>query len=115
MSRDGQMKLSELKPCACCGGALLKPPAGAWYVIRQTQAMINPQEGNRVLGMTQFFQGSIGLAEQFETSKPVKIFGDMEPALMNEIHICFNCWVSQKFDGLRDVLEKSEAKDVVTE
>lgn len=101
---DGQMKLSDLKPCASCNGALLKPSAGMWYVIRKTQAMLNPRDANRVLGLTQFFQGSIGLAETFETSKPVMILGDCDRELMDEVHICFECWTSAKFDAIRVLL-----------
>jgi hypothetical protein len=107
---EGQMKLSELKPCACCSGPLLTRGIIQWYVLRQTMAMLKPQDTNRVLGLTQFFQGSIALAEAFETSKPVTILGDCEPELMTEIHICFNCWISNKFDAVRPLFEAEAEK-----
>lgn len=97
------MRLSELKPCAMCKGALRRPPAAQWYVLRMSHAMLNPQTANRVLGLTQFFQGGLGLAEAFETEKPVVILGDCEKELMHEVHICFDCWTSKAFDGMRDL------------
>jgi hypothetical protein len=85
------MKLSEVKPCAVCHGPLLKP-MGTWYVVRVTQAMINPRSANQVMGMAQFFQGNLALAELFAPAdEAILIMGDKEPALMTELHICFDC------------------------
>ncbi len=105
---EGHLKLSELRPCAACGGPLIKRPCIQWYVVRQTTAMLVPMDTNRVLGLTQFFQGHLGLAETFETSKPVHIMGDHDAALLTELHVCLDCWASPKFDGLRVLLEKAE-------
>lgn len=101
LSVDGQMKLSELAPCKSCGGPLLSKGVAQWYVLRKSAAMIRVKDANRVLGLTQFFQGSVALAEIFETSKPVMVLGDCEPVLMTEVHVCYNCWVSDKFDSVR--------------
>jgi hypothetical protein len=54
---EGQLKLSELKPCAKCGGPLRKPPSIQWYVVRMCHAMLNPRATNEVLGLAQYFQG----------------------------------------------------------
>ena len=87
------MRLSELKPCAVCRSPLLKPGTGTWYVVRVSQAMLNRRAVNQTLGLTQYFQGALGLAEVFSpgADDAVLIFGDKEPALLTEIHICFDC------------------------
>lgn len=88
------MKLSEAKPCAICGGPLLgQPHVGSWYVVRVSQAMVMPRQANQVVGLAQIFQGSIGLAEVMapDADGAILIMGDKEPALMTELHICFDC------------------------
>lgn len=109
---EGQMQLSELRPCAQCDGPLINPKEGAmqWYVLRSSMAMIQPVAANRVLGLTQFFQGSIKLAEVFEGSKPVMILGDMDARMQDEIHICFSCWTSDAMDAVRRLFEKESKR-----
>jgi hypothetical protein len=87
------VKLSDLKPCACCNRPLCKPPLSSWYVIRISQAMVNPRAANEVLGLTQVLQGALAIAEAFapDAGNAVTILGDKEPALMREIHICLDC------------------------
>lgn len=93
------MKLSELKPCACCNGPLCLPGIGTWYVLRVCQAMVNPQAANEVLGMTQMYGGfhALGIAEAMapRPDEAVMILGDEEPKLLEEIHVCFNCWTGE--------------------
>jgi hypothetical protein len=106
------MKLSELKPCALCGGPLLRPPCGTWYVLRVTQAMVNPAAARQVLGLTTMLWGALGLAEAFapEPEEAVMVFGDKDRHLMTELHVCFDCWVG-KLSVLGMAVEKAgEAK-----
>lgn len=91
------MKLSSLKPCACCRGPLRSPMCATWYVIRMTQAMVNRQHANEVVGLNTMFGGAFGLAEMMAPAadKAVMILGDDEPKLMTEIHVCFDCLVGK--------------------
>lgn len=103
------MKLSELKPCASCNGPLLKPPAGNWYVIRQTIAMVSPNSAQSVMGLAAYFRGHLGLAEAFapEADKAVMILADQPGApKASEIHICMDCYV-RHFGRLGVLLESS--------
>lgn len=75
------MKISDLKPCACCGGPLLNPPVATWYVIRLSQAMLHPRHAREVVGLTQIFNGAMGLAEGMAPAadKAVMVLGDEDP------------------------------------
>jgi hypothetical protein len=98
------MKLTDLRPCDACNGPLQGKPGGVrsatWYVVRVTQAMLNPKAAGRTLGLAQFFgQGSISpaalnLAEVMGDcgDDAVMILGDKEPALTTELFICFDCY-----------------------
>lgn len=89
------MKLSELRPCASCGGKLTP----MWYVIRVSHALINPTAGNQVLGLTQMFGGNLALAEVMAPETDcVLITGDKEPSLMTEIHICQDCFLMKPIE-----------------
>jgi hypothetical protein len=83
------MKLSELKPCLVCSGKITP----IWYVIRVSQAMLNPHGANEVLGLTQML-GSLSLAEVI-SSQPdcVMVMGDEDPGLMTELAICQECFL----------------------
>lgn len=87
------MKLSELKPCFKCGGPLVKPPAGNWFVVRISSAMIDPFAARQVGGLAMIFGGALGLAETMAPApeKAVLILGDEQPALMAEFHLCMDC------------------------
>lgn len=91
------MKLSEAKPCANCGGPLLRPPMGTWYVLRISQAMVNPNAANAVLGTAQILGGHRGLAEVMAPAADdaIWILGDKQRELMTEIHLCFDCATSE--------------------
>ena len=94
------MKLSELKPCALCGGPLVaRQGLATWYVLRVSQAMVSPRAASQVMGLSQIFGGSLGLAEVLapDADGAVMIFGDKDPRLMQELHICFDC-----FHGVND-------------
>jgi len=104
------MKLSELRPCDSCNGPLTGKNAMrsmTWYVVRVSQAMLNPRAANEVLGMTQYFQGALGMAE-IMTPRPdeaVMILGDKEPQLMTELFLCLECACEPKH-GLAILIEK---------
>ena len=108
------MKLSDLKPCACCAGPLLNPMTGQWYVLRISQAMVNPRAANEVLGLAQYFQGHMGLAEMFApgTDDAVWVLADKDKRLQTELHVCFNCF-HDKLGQLGVLLEK--ANETITE
>lgn len=95
------MKLSELKPCANCGGKI----APIWYVVRISQAMIKPKEGNQVLGLMQVLGGSLALAETMAPEAHcVLVMGDADPTLMAEVAICQDCFL-MKFTDLVILME----------
>lgn len=100
------MKLSELKPCAVCGGKLVP----IWYVLRISQAMLKPNAANTVLGLRQMFGGSIALAEAMAPEPDcVLVMGDQEPLLMDEIHVCQACFLEKSLD--MPVLMESTRED----
>lgn len=87
------MKLSELKPCASCDGKLVP----IWYVVRISQATLNPSATNSTLGLVQHFgglgnAGALAVAEAMSPdSDCVMVLGDKEPSLMTELAICQKC------------------------
>ena len=99
------MKLSELKPCASCGGKLVP----IWYVIRVSSAMLKPQPANQVLGLRQIL-GSLTLAEAMAPDADcVLVMGDADPQLMTEIQICQPCFLEGKVE-LPLLMEKAGAE-----
>lgn len=99
------MKLTDLRPCDACNGPLQGKPGGVrsatWYVVRVTQAMLNPKAAGRTLGLAQFFgngdmaaPGALTLAEAMGDcgDDAAMILGDKEPELMTELFICFDCY-----------------------
>lgn len=111
------MRLSELKPCACCNGPLMKPPAGSWYVIRLTQALIDHRAARETGGLAMMFggfnaPGALAIAECMSPNADVvMIMGDKEPSLMTELHVCFDCMV-EKFSSLLHAAEVANREPV---
>jgi len=92
------VKLSDLKPCASCGGPLLQPPQDAWYAFRSSLAMLNCGAAREVLGMTMMLGGNLRcgplrLAEQFApcAEEAITILAEKDGALWTEGHVCFEC------------------------
>lgn len=108
------MKLSELKPCAGCGGPLLVKHIGQWYVVRSSMAILNPQAANQTLGLAQFFQGSMALAEAFSpaVNDAVIICGDKEPALLDEVHLCFECFYGKPLGMLLEGVREKKNREL---
>ena len=101
------MKLSEMRPCAKCHGKV----APIWYVLRVSQAMINPRAGNQVLGMMQMLGGNLALAETIAPEPDcVLVMGDKEPALMTELNLCQGCFMEGGID-LALLMEASGERD----
>jgi hypothetical protein len=88
------MKLSELRPCDVCGGKL----APSFYVLRMSIALISPTPTNQVLGLAQYFQGNLGLAEVFapESDQAVVVAMDEKEhtGLMQEFFVCTTCYMA---------------------
>lgn len=76
------MKLSELTPCAICGG----PIAPLFYRIRVEQMMVDANAANRYLALTTMFGGSSALANLFSDN-------DNGTLLLqeNSVLICSDC------------------------
>lgn len=87
------MKLSELRPCASCGGTL---DGGIFYIVWSSVAVIDAHAANRTLGLTQFFGGTgagLQLAEAMGADADcVKIGSDVEPNLKTFLFLCTSCY-----------------------
>lgn len=108
------MKLSELRPCDNCGGKIIP----TFMVLRISHALFKPQAMNEVLGMTQYFQGHLELAEMFVGDESVVLVtGDEDKQLMTELFICQDCYmmkpldIAQLVEKRHDALQKSDTED----
>lgn len=100
------MKLSELRPCDNCGQKI----APLFYVARVSQAMVMPA-ANQVLGMTQYFNGNLALAEMFAPEdEVVKVFGEEKKELMDELLLCSDCACEKYLNLLVLVEKRNQAK-----
>jgi hypothetical protein len=66
----------------------------SFHILRITQALFNGWRVNEHLGMTQYLQGNMALAEIFTPApdEAILVMGDEEPELMSEIFLCNECW-----------------------
>lgn len=94
------MKLSELKPCACCGGKL--PPI--WWILKGSLCAVDRQAANETLGLAQMFQGNLALAEVMgaQPDNAVVVQGDKQPDAWSTIFLCMDCasGVGEKYSWL---------------
>lgn len=91
------MKLTDLRPCDQCRGAI----APHFYVVRLTQALINARVANEVLGLNQMFGGqALGLAETMASAADdaVMVMGDKDPQLVTTIFLCPQCFLGGAVD-----------------
>ena len=103
------MKLSELRPCDSCDGPLRTPMNAGFYVVRSSLAIFKPAAANQVLGLTQIFQGALGLAEAMAPDPDVVLVaGDEQPELLEELLICGECYLGKPLD-LPILVEKRNA------
>lgn len=89
------MKLMDLRPCDNCKGKLIPQ----FHIIRITDALFNSQRVNEQLGMTQFFQGHMALAEMFTPApdEAILVIGDEDQKLMTEIFLCNDCFLRVEY------------------
>ena len=89
------MKLSQLRMCDNCDG----PVKQIFYVVRLSLAAVSPNAFNQVAGLTQMYGGALGLAEVMAPDADVvKIAGDEDKALMKELLICQECYMTKPLD-----------------
>ena len=99
------MRLSEIRPCDNCG----KPIAPIFYVVRTSIAVFNTNATNEILGLARMIGGSIALAEAMGSQlEAVKIGGETDSHLWDEIFLCNDCHVSNV--NLAVLAEKIHAK-----
>lgn len=112
------MKISDLKPCAVCKGKIVP----IWYVIRISQAILNPGAARSTLGLVQHFggiekAGALAIAEAMSPEPDcVMIFGDKDAGLMTEIFVCQKCFLHEPLDMavLMEAAREKEAEAVST-
>lgn len=100
-------KVTDLRPCDNCGG----PIHPNFMVVRVSQAVIDANAVNQVLGTAQLMGGSIGFGELFAGEpQAVKVFGDVVPALWTELVICQDCFYGNTLE-LPILVEKAQKKN----
>ena len=111
-----KLKLSEIRPCDFCGGQLR---GGVFRSLIVGYGAVNPQKANQVLGLTQMFQGHIGLAEMFAPhAEEVITITDREefPELSTLLFVCTECFsrpleVAIALERMREHDTSSAAQD----
>lgn len=89
------MKLSEIRPCDACGGAI----ATGSYLLRLSLLVVSPRAVNQVLGLNQIFGGALKLAEAFAPDdNPVKVAGEEDPSLWTDALVCQRCALGAPID-----------------
>ena len=106
------MRLSDAKPCICCGGPLTKRSMINWYVIRVSTAIVNPRVANTVLGTMQI-TGSLQIAEAMApgAEDAIAIVGDLPGSTWTELHICFDCFTDGHLGDLPCLAVKQQDAD----
>ncbi len=100
------MKLSQLRPCDCCGGKI----APIFNVVRISMAVMNQQAISREIGMAQICGGHLGLASIIGANEDVvKIAGDEDSKLMTELYICNDCMFLKPVN-LAELMEQETAR-----
>ncbi len=67
-----------------------------FHLVKHSIVAVNAQKANQVLGLTQFFQGHIGLAEVMAPEVDVAtIAGEFNKALWSEFFLCQECYYSK--------------------
>lgn len=92
------MKLSEMKPCAKCGGKI----APIIYRVTVERHFVNVQAVNTTLGLTQMFNGNLALAEVMTSQPDATQLVDTNTALF-----CQDCGIGV----WSDVLPPEEDED----
>lgn len=104
------MKLSELKPCAKCGGKLEgQHGSPIFYVINVSQAVLNPTAINHVLGMHQYFQGkALGLAELMapDSDEAAVVLAEQPGIEWTKLFLCMDCGMAGDIN-IAELMEKT--------
>lgn len=95
------MKLSQLRPCDCCGEGLLQSKDGSryalFYLVTVDRALIRPGAAGRVMGLAQFLGDSLMLAEVMgpDADDAVAIASKVDPELKaDEYMLCQRCYTT---------------------
>jgi len=85
-----EMKLSQIRPCDHCCGAIVP----IFFVVWTSFAVFNADATNEMLGLARMFQGSLALAEVMGSlPEAVKIGGEENKELWVEVYLCQNCYI----------------------
>ncbi len=91
------MKLSEVRKCDVCGGALMTN--GMFYVVRTSLAFVSHKAAQQTMGLYTIFGGgssALGIAEAMSPDPDViKVAGDEDKKLMSEALICQECYLTK--------------------
>lgn len=94
------MKLSELRPCDGCGGVLMPPSAGMFYVVDLQGAILDRAALMQVDGIGRIWGKSVmedprvlRIAETFAPlgDQAVQLLGEHRPELKSRLLLCMNC------------------------
>lgn len=111
------MKLSELKPCAGCGGPLMinrqDIRINQFFVVDSSMAMLDPKSANQTLGLAQYFQGNLQLAEIMgpAAETAVRVAGDLDPKLKDRVFICFECFYGKPLGLILEAAASRQSKE----
>lgn len=112
------MKLSDLKPCACCGGKIVP----IFHVVTIKLAALDQKAARGVLGLTEVLgglgnPGAFAIAECMspDTDVAVKVLGEGDEACDREhnktavkhIFVCNDCYLTKPM-SLAELDEKAQ-------
>jgi len=98
------MKLSDLRPCFFCSGRVTP----IVIEIKASRHFIRPIEANQALGLAQYFQGNLALAEAFTGHADVTV--QIEPEV--SVLACGDCF-AEKLSAVYDMLLSQPMEGVV--
>jgi len=108
------MKISDLRPCANCGGKITGPEGRCpqFYVLKFSTALLNPREIQRQMAGAEYV-GHFGIAQALGMvdSQPVAtIIGDEEGGRWLTIYLCQECYIMKPIN-LLELIEKAQAQE----
>lgn len=111
------MKLSQLRPCDSCGEGLLQSKDGTryalFYLVAVDRALIRPGATQRVMGLAQYFGGSLALAEVMgpDADNAVAVASKMDPKLAADDHmLCQRCYMTVPIGVIGEKVNKRQAE-----
>jgi len=104
--KERTLKLSEIRPCDSCGGAI----APIFRVVQIKMGVFNPEQVNAVLGLNTIFGGALGLAGVMAPGDPVHICE--EPDGLIELFLCNTCYCEAvNLAALAEILSDKQARN----